>query len=75
MARNTPGIWRLHRDLIAVDKDTVRHIRRRVVHLQPTEEGVFELRRSNIGRSDVGHLVFDLLVRWTPSTKESHAEE
>ena len=67
MARQTPGEWRLHTSLVACDQAFLLHARRRATPLRPTEDGRFEFRKTNIGEDQLGHPIFDVLVRWVPT--------
>ena len=64
MARSSPGVWRQHRDLIAVGEHLYRHIRRRVPALEPTEHGRFRYRRANTTIDQLGRPLFDLKIMY-----------
>lgn len=66
MARQASPVWRLHRNMTAVDGHLLKHARRRVRALRPTKDGRFEFARGNVGMDDLGREVFDLYVRYLP---------
>lgn len=70
MARQSPGVWRLHPTLIAADNTFLEHARRRAAPLRPTDEGHFEFRRANVGEDDLGKVIFDAFIRYVPTQKE-----
>lgn len=72
VARSTPNIWRQHPDLIAVNEDVYRHVRRRVRALQPTADGKFRYKFGHKGVDQLGREIYDLKIMWVPveSTKE-----
>lgn len=73
MARKAGGAWRLHPDLACVTADLQKHAARRVQLLQPTPDGRYEFSRANQSSDPLGRPVFDLFVRFTPTTQgETH---
>lgn len=74
-ARAHPAVWRTFPDLIGVNADLHRHAVRRVRALQPTASGHFEFRRANIGPDHLGRTVFDLRIRYVPTTQENHEHQ
>lgn len=65
-ARRSPGVWRLHPDLVGVKVSTETIARRRTLDLMPDEGGHFEFSRKNGYTNDLGERQFDLLVRYIP---------
>lgn len=72
-ARSTPGVWRLHPDLIAVTDHLELHAKRRVDAFDPTPDGRYRFRRGRRGYNEMGAVVFDLRIRYEP--KESPDEQ
>lgn len=65
-ARSSPGVWRQHPDLISVTEHTLRHATRRVRALRDQPDGVFTFRRGHQGRNQLGVVILDVEVRFTP---------
>lgn len=68
-ARAAGGAWVLHSSLAAGDYHLLRHARRRVKALRPTQHGQYELRRGIRGNDDLGREVFDIWIRYKENDK------
>lgn len=68
--RSQPGVWFLHPTLVTANEALLRHARRRVPPLRPTDSGRFEFTRTNHGQDRLGRPVFDLYIRYVPTRNE-----
>lgn len=67
LAKQSPGIWRLHPSLVGVNDELLRHARRRVPELRTTHAGTFTFAPAHRIKNEMGRTVFDLYVRWNPA--------